>query len=201
MHALRGESRVQTAVVENLVDVDVPQASDHVLVEENTLERAGPPREHSLESPDTEILRLRSQTGEKSRGLEPRAQVELDAPEATWIGEAQFATVVQGRNHVGVLRTRQVRRRDPESAGHPQVHAEREFSIEIHEDELAASAEPDHTPAVGRVGRESLPDDEHSREDLVQRAESAAAEVAAEAAYDVFDFGEFWHRATQRDSI
>ena len=165
LHRAGGRERVQAGPVERLVGVDVADAGDPGLVEQERLQRRRAPGGHRSQ-------RLRRELGRErlDADLAGEARLEVDVvdqeglAEAARVGEPDLATVVEdeagaqvagrgralglvqppslrGVEHVLALDQDQV-------AGHPQMHDQRLAAVQRQQQVLAAPPQPlDRAPA------------------------------------------------------
>lgn len=185
--------------VERFVDVDVAEAREPALVEEDGLDRRGAPFQDSAEVGEAEVAvdRLRAEPGGEGGDVVE----EIPGAELAEVRPAQVVAVVE-RNLRALVLLRRIGRLPPEHpAGHAEMGDEGSAVVEREEQVLAATAEGGDGPA-----------DEFRREDVLGDAneemrraridgdasDGAADDVRFEVAANGLDFREFGHRGSLR---
>ena len=146
----RGPQRVELRAPQRLVGVDVADARDEPLVDEQRLEprpAAADPRPERLER-EPVVERLRADPVERVvvRDVQP------DPPELAHVAEPQLGAVVERERQPLVGVDRQRRRDDEQLPGHLEVDGEERAAREVDDDLLAAPADGLDPPAGRRRG-------------------------------------------------
>ena len=199
----RGPERMELRAPQRLVGVDVADARDEALVDEERLEprpAAADPGPERLER-EAVVERLRADPVERVVVRE----VEPDPPELAHVAEPQLGAVVQRERQPLVGVDRQRRRHDEQLPGHLEVDGEERAAGEVDDDLLAAPADGLDPPA-GHAADERLrvlvaqrPGPRDARAgDLRAGPAALGQQPAPEVARDGLDLGQLRHRSDDR---
>ena len=197
----RGRLRVDPGLEERLVGVDIADAGDPRLVEEEALDAAPAPLQDGPELGQVNFKRLGAQAGQlAARGRRIALDAEQEA-ELADVAEAELvAAVAEADDEPRVFVSRRPLPREQELAGHLEVEDERPPALDLDEEHLAAPADSDDAAAAQRL--EPLPpaSPEQGREEEVDPRDGPALEARRERTGDRLDFGEFRHGAILAES-
>ncbi len=195
-HLRRHGERVQPRAEERLVDVDVAEAGEERLVEQQRLQAHPPPRQGRGERLGRPVVAERLRP-ERAQAVGQLGIVQQrDPPEAADVAEAQLVAVREGERRALEAVARRGVRQDAQLPGHPQVDHQVLAAVQIDDQELGAAADPAHPPP-GQPLRQCLRRRRGDRArpfEEAQASEGAADDLPLQAAADRFDFGEFGHR-------
>ncbi len=187
---VRGPQRAHPRPPQSLVRVDVPEAGDDSLIEEDRLERRLPASEARCEptrrEPPAEGLRpvLRGEVLGRVRVLEDEPR-----PETANIPEHEPRAVVELQHGALVAR-----RHEPEAARHAEVDEEREPALEAHNEVFPPPLDGEHAIALELLG--DLEQVERSRESGIEdldAREGTSRETRLELRADRLDLGQLGH--------
>ena len=188
---------------QGLADVDVAEARDDALVEEDRLHRREAAGHAGGEGGGGEGVAegLGAEAGEQRVGVEHGRRHEVDQAEAAGVVEGEAGAVVEVEDDVVVLFGRRVRvvedadrgAGDEDAAGHAEVDDQRLAAVEVGEEILGAAAQRGD-PGAGEAGGE--PRRERAAEvgaADVGVDDDAAGQDGLEAAADGLDLGKLGH--------
>ena len=202
--ALGATEGVQACLPEGLVGVDVANAGEEGLIEQQRLEAALPPPEAGAESPQREFVRqgLRAVLAEQVAGRRRRryesavglAPVHPHAPELAHVAEAQLAAIGQVEDDPHMAVEGSVGGRHEDLAGHLQLDRQGELAAQLEEHELRTP--PDRFDAPARHPTRELPGwhaGDGSRPVKAPVGDDRSHDEAAEVAGDGLDLRELRH--------
>ncbi len=191
---LRGAIGTYPGLPQSLARVDVPDARNMLLVEQERLDRRPTPVQHTHK-------------GLRGKGLRERFHPAVGVPhlaglqqphatELADVGETQPPAVPKAQANVGVgVRFRDARRLNDQPPGHAQVHRQSPAGAELDHDELSTPAD-----RVDPLAPQGLDERDAGRRDgNLGHADPGVHDRLAddrvrEAACDRFDFRELGHR-------
>ena len=184
----RRSQRVDARAEERLVGVDVADAGDPPLVEQERLDRRTPAARELSQVPAREA----ASNGSRPRRAAMKAAWPRDRaaarPFRTGAGHEKQLAVAEVEDHARVRRSRAGR---AAASRHAQVDGQEDVVFELEDEVLAAPAETlDLRPSVAAASSAAA----SGRTALVEHldaAEDAAVDVRCQAAPDRLDFGQF----------
>ena len=197
---VRRPQRVHAGAEQRLVGVDVPDAGDAALVEQERLDRRarGLGERVQVLAGEVALERLDAEAGVEEGVERLRAERELAGAEAARVVEDEHV-VAEVEPHPHVPRRRG--RVEQERAGHAQVHEQEDVVGELPDEVLAAAGELLDDAALdrrGQLGRRERPGP--ARVEHLHGLERASFDVGRQMAADRLDFGELGHRPIRLDS-
>nr|ABZ10024.1 hypothetical protein ALOHA_HF4000APKG10F13ctg1g7 [uncultured marine microorganism HF4000_APKG10F13] len=185
-----GPQRVDASSVQRLVDIDVPEAGEEALVEQQRLQPRPTRRQHRAEAGGGESARERL-GAEVAHHLAGAGDLP-GAPELAHINEAEPVAAVEPE---GGRRPRWWLARHHQPPGHAQVN-DKPAAVEPQQQELAAAVEP-HDAAAGDFQRGCR----GARPDGFGGGEGAPHQQRRERTAAGFDFGKLRHVAAGGSSF
>ena len=195
---VRRPQRVEPCTPERLVGVDVPEAGDHTLIEEDRLQRRPPSSELRREPARREARaeRLRAVLRREVR-RDVGVLEDEPGPEPPYVPVDEARAVVQ-LQHSALVRDG----REPEAPRHPQVYEEAEPALEPDEEVLPVALDRDDGVALELFG--DLEEVVRSRESWIEDLhadERSALEAWRELRPDGLDLRQLRHYATTSSRI
>jgi len=204
---------MQPGQEQGLIGVDVAQASQAALIEQEGLELGAPTTQHLAQDLGGEIVpqRLRAQSLVQGRQVQWGHQAQ--PPKLARVHEAQLgrpgrrrairpAARLQVQHHVGVLAQRFVWRAQEQPPRHAQVHNQQVTALQLHDDVLGPPPHAVDTLACQALaellGRQAV---NGARLAHGHTHNGPARQVLLQVAGDGFYFGQFRHGGKVDESV
>src|SRR5512136_267480 len=187
---------MEASLEERLVGVDVADAGDKGLIEEQRLDPSPAAGEDRAESLGPDLERLGAEAGQLAAGaLRLALEAEQEAELADVAETDLVAPVLEADHQPDVLVARRAFGREQELAGHLQVEDERPRALALDEEHLAPA--PDAQNAAAAQGLERLPAarPEERPVEQIDPGDGPALDAGLERAGDGLDFGQLGHAA------